>query len=116
MLESGKLSTEEKSLAPPMLSARTTSNDMIPKAQGPVSKAGYLFERRSGRMLQSWTRRYFTIDGEDLIATTRNPKVWYISIQHYNQTYRNSDSRNSDGEGRRSANINQPSRVQYSHC
>ncbi|GAB5589535.1 hypothetical protein Unana1_04435 [Umbelopsis nana] len=75
MLESGKLSTEEKSLAPPMLSARTTSNDMIPKARAPVSKAGYLFERRSGRMLQSWTRRYFTIDGEDLIATTRNPKM-----------------------------------------
>jgi hypothetical protein len=56
------------------------SNDMVPKAQGPVSKAGYLFERRSGRMLQSWNRRYFTIDGEDFVATTRNPKVCQKSV------------------------------------
>lgn len=76
MLESGKLSTEEKSLSSSVLSlARTPSNDMVPKAQGQVSKSGYLFERKSGRMLQSWTRRYFTIDGEDLVSTTRNPKV-----------------------------------------
>lgn len=76
MLESGKLSTDEKSLSSSVLSlGRTASNDMIPKAQGSVSKSGYLFERKSGRMLQSWTRRYFTIDGEDLVSTTRNPKV-----------------------------------------
>lgn len=76
MVENGKLSTENGSRASSMSSSgRTTSNDMIPKAQGPVSKSGYLFERRSGRMLQSWNRRYFTIDGEDFVATTRNPKV-----------------------------------------
>ncbi|KAH8552778.1 hypothetical protein BGW37DRAFT_271523 [Umbelopsis sp. PMI_123] len=75
MVENGKLSTEDKSRGSSLSLGRTASNDMIPKAQGPVSKAGYLFERRSGRMLQSWTRRYFTIDGEDLIATTRNPKA-----------------------------------------
>ena len=81
MVENGKLSTENGSRASSMSSSgRTTSNDMVPKAQGPVSKSGYLFERRSGRMLQSWNRRYFTIDGEDFVATTRNPKVCQKSV------------------------------------
>ncbi|KAI8098860.1 uncharacterized protein BX664DRAFT_254931, partial [Halteromyces radiatus] len=38
------------------------------------SKSGYLFERRGGRVLQSWNRKYYAIDGEDLICTTRGPK------------------------------------------
>jgi hypothetical protein len=95
MVENGKLSTEDKSRGSSLSLGRTASNDMIPKAQGPVSKAGYLFERRSGRMLQSWTRRYFTIDGEDLIATTRNPKVCQTSVTFLERVCICSDSRNN---------------------
>jgi hypothetical protein len=75
LIENSHISPDIRPASPSMASARTSSSDMVPKAQGPVSKAGYLFERRSGRMLQSWVRRYFSIDGEDLIATTRNAKV-----------------------------------------
>ncbi|KAJ8659588.1 hypothetical protein O0I10_004566 [Lichtheimia ornata] len=41
---------------------------------GPVAKAGYLFERRGGRVLQTWVRKYFTIEGEELHCTMRGPK------------------------------------------
>ncbi|KAI8977531.1 hypothetical protein BDF20DRAFT_836322 [Mycotypha africana] len=37
-------------------------------------KSGYLFERRHGRVYQSWVRKYFTILNGELISTTRNPK------------------------------------------
>ncbi|KAI9278657.1 hypothetical protein BDA99DRAFT_600287 [Phascolomyces articulosus] len=39
-----------------------------------LSKSGYLFERRGGRVLQSWVRKYFIIDGEELKCTYRGPK------------------------------------------
>ncbi|CAG8447502.1 11003_t:CDS:10 [Ambispora gerdemannii] len=38
-------------------------------------KSGYLFKKGSQRVLQSWTRRYFTIEGEYLTSCTRNGKV-----------------------------------------
>ncbi|KAI8072662.1 hypothetical protein BC940DRAFT_121563 [Gongronella butleri] len=41
---------------------------------GNHGKSGYLFERKGGRVLQSWVRKYYTIDGEDLICTSRGPK------------------------------------------
>ncbi|KAI8140342.1 hypothetical protein BJV82DRAFT_623559 [Fennellomyces sp. T-0311] len=41
---------------------------------GTVSKSGYLFERRGGRVLQSWVRKYYVIDGEELKCTHRGPK------------------------------------------
>ncbi|CAG8470957.1 5444_t:CDS:10 [Ambispora leptoticha] len=42
----------------------------------PMSKkSGYLFKKGSQRVLQTWTRRYFTIEGEYLTSCTRNGKV-----------------------------------------
>jgi Arf-GAP/coiled-coil/ANK repeat/PH domain-containing protein len=38
-------------------------------------KSGYLFERKHGRVYQSWSRKYYTISNGELICTTRNPKV-----------------------------------------
>ncbi|KAI8575403.1 hypothetical protein K450DRAFT_262065 [Umbelopsis ramanniana AG] len=112
MVENGKLSTEDKSRTSSMSSGRTTSNDMVPKAQGPVSKSGYLFERRSGRMLQSWTRRYYTIDGEDLVATTRNPKMGREEDQATSMNLRVCSIRVADGYDRRFCfEIISPSRV-----
>jgi hypothetical protein len=39
------------------------------------NKSGYLFERKNGRVYQSWTRKYYNIFDGELICTTRNPKV-----------------------------------------
>ncbi|KAI8381358.1 uncharacterized protein BYT42DRAFT_566268 [Radiomyces spectabilis] len=39
------------------------------------SKSGYLFERKGGRVLQSWTRKYYSIDGEELTCCTRDAKA-----------------------------------------
>ncbi|KAG0184328.1 Arf-GAP with coiled-coil, ANK repeat and PH domain-containing protein 2 [Apophysomyces sp. BC1034] len=44
------------------------------KAESYTSKAGYLFERKGGRVLQSWTRKYFSIEGEELVCAARNPR------------------------------------------
>lgn len=41
---------------------------------GSATKQGYLFERKGGRVLQTWVRKYYAIDGEELICTTRGPK------------------------------------------
>ncbi|ORX44005.1 ArfGap-domain-containing protein [Hesseltinella vesiculosa] len=50
--------------------------DMLAKSSvGSLGKSGYLFERKGGRVLQSWVRKYYTIDGEDLICSTRGPKA-----------------------------------------
>lgn len=38
-------------------------------------KSGYLFERKHGRVYQSWSRKYYSIFDGELICTTRNPKV-----------------------------------------
>lgn len=38
-------------------------------------KSGYLFERKHGRVYQSWSRKYYNIFDGELICTTRNPKV-----------------------------------------
>ncbi|KAG2185136.1 hypothetical protein INT44_001926 [Umbelopsis vinacea] len=112
MVENGKLSTENQSRTSSMSSGRTMSNDMVPKAQGPVSKSGYLFERRSGRMLQSWTRRYYTIDGEDFVATTRNPKMGREEDQATSMNLRVCSIRVADGYDRRFCfEIISPSRV-----
>ncbi|KAI9499234.1 hypothetical protein BDB00DRAFT_795963 [Zychaea mexicana] len=45
-----------------------------PPSSSSVSKSGYLFERRGGRVLQSWVRKYFIIEGEELKCTYRGPK------------------------------------------
>ncbi|KAI9480846.1 MAG: hypothetical protein EXX96DRAFT_564407 [Benjaminiella poitrasii] len=37
-------------------------------------KSGYLFERKHGRVYQSWSRKYYSIFDGELICTTRNPK------------------------------------------
>lgn len=39
------------------------------------NKSGYLFERKNGRVYQSWSRKYYNIFDGELICTTRNPKV-----------------------------------------
>ncbi|CAO3655098.1 unnamed protein product [Mucor hiemalis] len=39
------------------------------------NKAGYLFERKHGRVYQSWSRKYYNIFDGELICTTRNPKT-----------------------------------------
>ncbi|KAI9269470.1 hypothetical protein EDC94DRAFT_598988 [Helicostylum pulchrum] len=38
-------------------------------------KSGYLFERKHGRVYQSWARKYYNIFDGELICTTRNPKT-----------------------------------------
>lgn len=38
-------------------------------------KSGYLFERKNGRVYQTWSRKYYTIADGELICTPRNPKV-----------------------------------------
>ena len=55
-----------------------------------VSKSGYLFERRGGRVLQSWVRKYFIIDGEELKCTYRGPKVcrlYSFKIYKFNSSF-----------------------------
>ncbi|KAL0138179.1 hypothetical protein V8B55DRAFT_1535746 [Mucor lusitanicus] len=37
-------------------------------------KSGYLFERKNGRVYQTWSRKYYSIFDGELICTTRNPK------------------------------------------
>ncbi|KAF7732819.1 centaurin beta [Apophysomyces ossiformis] len=44
------------------------------RVENSAVKSGYLFERRGGRVLQSWVRRYFSIEGDELLCTTRNAK------------------------------------------
>jgi hypothetical protein len=53
-------------------------------------KSGYLFERKHGRVYQSWSRKYYNIFDGELICTTRNPKVRakkkgseYFFIDHF---------------------------------
>lgn len=48
-------------------------------------KSGYLFERKYGRVYQSWSRKYYSIFDGELICTTRNPKVNILVIN----TFRN---------------------------
>jgi hypothetical protein len=38
-------------------------------------KSGYLFERKHGRVYQSWSRKYYSISDGELTSTNRNPKV-----------------------------------------
>ncbi|KAI8382451.1 hypothetical protein BD560DRAFT_386641 [Blakeslea trispora] len=45
--------------------------EAIPKAH----KSGYLFERKNGRVYQSWSRKYFSIYDDELISTSRGPKT-----------------------------------------
>ncbi|KAI8976987.1 hypothetical protein BDB01DRAFT_802335 [Pilobolus umbonatus] len=50
---------------------------MTPKSNGvaiDTHKSGYLFERKNGRVYQTWTRKYFRIYNGELISTTRHPK------------------------------------------
>lgn len=44
-------------------------------------KSGYLFERKNGRVYQTWSRKYYSIFDGELICTTRNPKVIHHSLQ-----------------------------------
>ncbi|KAL0095671.1 hypothetical protein J3Q64DRAFT_1630194 [Phycomyces blakesleeanus] len=39
------------------------------------NKSGYLFERKGGRVMQSWIRKYFSIEGEYLVCSMRNTKT-----------------------------------------
>ncbi|OBZ82383.1 Arf-GAP with coiled-coil, ANK repeat and PH domain-containing protein 2, partial [Choanephora cucurbitarum] len=48
-----------------------TPVEVIPKAH----KSGYLFERKNGRVYQSWLRKYFSIYDDELISTTRGSKI-----------------------------------------
>ncbi|KAI9013806.1 hypothetical protein CLU79DRAFT_768786 [Phycomyces nitens] len=38
------------------------------------NKSGYLFERKGGRVMQSWIRKYFSIEGEYLVCSMRSVK------------------------------------------
>ncbi|KAI8356637.1 hypothetical protein EDC96DRAFT_446306 [Choanephora cucurbitarum] len=49
----------------------STPAEVIPKAH----KSGYLFERKNGRVYQSWLRKYFSIYDDELISTTRGSKI-----------------------------------------
>ncbi|KAG0765037.1 hypothetical protein G6F57_006441 [Rhizopus arrhizus] len=40
-----------------------------------ISKSGYLFERKNGRVYQSWSRKYYSISNGELISVSRNLKV-----------------------------------------
>lgn len=40
-----------------------------------VNKSGYLFERKNGRVYQSWSRKYYSISNGELISVSRNAKV-----------------------------------------
>ncbi|KAJ2955167.1 hypothetical protein NQZ79_g8792 [Umbelopsis isabellina] len=112
LIENSHISPDIRPASPSLASARSSSSDMVPKAQGPVSKAGYLFERRSGRMLQSWVRRYFSIDGEDLIVTTRNAKLGRDEDQPTSINLRVCSIRIADNYDRRfTFEIISPSRV-----
>ncbi|RUS17252.1 hypothetical protein BC937DRAFT_90211 [Endogone sp. FLAS-F59071] len=46
-----------------------------PKMTTAITKSGYLYKKNSTRVMQSWTRRYFFIDGEQLVYTTRGRTV-----------------------------------------
>lgn len=48
---------------------------MVTKSHNGQTKSGYLFERRGGRVLQSWVRKYYSINGEDLVCTVRGQRV-----------------------------------------
>ncbi|CAO3649885.1 unnamed protein product [Cunninghamella echinulata] len=49
-------------------------SEMVTKAHNGQTKSGYLFERRGGRVLQSWSRKYYSINGEDLVCTVRGQR------------------------------------------
>ncbi|KAG0750387.1 hypothetical protein G6F62_002301 [Rhizopus arrhizus] len=40
-----------------------------------TSKSGYLFERKNGRVYQSWSRKYYSISNGELISVSRNLKT-----------------------------------------
>ncbi|KAG1463467.1 hypothetical protein G6F46_001913 [Rhizopus delemar] len=40
-----------------------------------TSKSGYLFERKNGRVYQSWSRKYYSISNGELISVFRNQKT-----------------------------------------
>ncbi|CAO3695557.1 unnamed protein product [Rhizopus stolonifer] len=40
-----------------------------------VNRSGYLFERKNGRVYQSWSRKYYSISNGELISVSRNSKA-----------------------------------------
>lgn len=47
----------------------------IEKPTAITNKSGYLFERKNGRVYQSWSRKYYSISNGELTSVSRNPKV-----------------------------------------
>ncbi|ORZ23214.1 hypothetical protein BCR42DRAFT_404267 [Absidia repens] len=77
-------------------------SDTLSKSNnGAHSKSGYLFERKGGRMLQSWSRKYYAIDGEDIVCTTRGPKSSKEDDQQHTYNLRVCSVKTSDSYDRR---------------
>ncbi|ORE11849.1 ArfGap-domain-containing protein [Rhizopus microsporus var. microsporus] len=47
----------------------------IEKPAAITNKSGYLFERKNGRVYQSWSRKYYSISNGELTSISRNPKT-----------------------------------------
>ncbi|ORE18488.1 ankyrin [Rhizopus microsporus] len=47
----------------------------IEKPTAITNKSGYLFERKNGRVYQSWSRKYYSISNGELTSVSRNPKT-----------------------------------------
>ncbi|KAI7865133.1 hypothetical protein BDF14DRAFT_1827454 [Spinellus fusiger] len=62
------------SIMPMITASPGTTAPYHPMGEDP-NKAGYLFERKGGRVLQSWTRKYFSIEGEYLVCSIRGSRA-----------------------------------------
>ncbi|CAO3639358.1 unnamed protein product [Mucor fragilis] len=58
----------------PLQPATTAKVNVGGEALSNPHKSGYLFERKNGRVYQTWSRKYYSIFDGELICTTRNPK------------------------------------------
>ncbi|CEP10078.1 hypothetical protein [Parasitella parasitica] len=60
----------------PLQTASSTKANIANESSSNKShKSGYLFERKNGRVYQTWARKYYSIFDGELICTTRNPKA-----------------------------------------
>ncbi|KAG9291726.1 hypothetical protein G9A89_012011 [Geosiphon pyriformis] len=79
-LKKSLIETAHETYNPMRPSKEIKNGDYVPSYKSSPSsshtnkKSGYLFKKGNQRVLQSWTRRYFMIDGEYLTSCARNGK------------------------------------------
>ncbi|KAI8885870.1 ArfGap-domain-containing protein [Backusella circina FSU 941] len=62
----------------------TQYNPETAKQQNSSNKSGYLFERKHGRVYQTWSRKYFTIHDGELVVTSRKMSKDEDATSSYN--------------------------------